>query len=134
MNIIRVDHLVLTVADLDATIAWYQAVLGMRQVTFGGGRHALAFGQQKINLHLAGHELEPKAHRPLPGSVDLCLVSATSLDDVQAHLRALGVPIESGPVARTGALGPITSVYLRDPDHNLIEVATYDADRSGSAG
>jgi catechol 2,3-dioxygenase-like lactoylglutathione lyase family enzyme len=96
-------------------------------VTFAGGRKALAFGRQKINLHVAGREFEPKADRPTPGSVDLCLIVSGALADVAAHLAACGVPIEEGPVARTGALGPIRSVYVRDPDRNLIEVSTYDA-------
>jgi Raf kinase inhibitor-like YbhB/YbcL family protein len=129
MRIIRADHLVLTVADVPATVGWYQQVLGMRHVTFADGRHALAFGQQKLNLHQAGRELEPKAARPLPGTADLCLISATTLSDVLAHLRACAVTVEQGPVARTGATGPITSLYVRDPDGNLIEIATYDAGR-----
>jgi catechol 2,3-dioxygenase-like lactoylglutathione lyase family enzyme len=99
-------------------------VLGMRHVTFAGDRHALTFGRQKLNLHQAGRELEPKAARPAPGSADLCLISAVPLTEVQAHLRDCGVRVEQGPVARTGATGPITSVYIRDPDDNLIEIAT----------
>jgi catechol 2,3-dioxygenase-like lactoylglutathione lyase family enzyme len=125
VRIERLDHLVLTVADVVATCAFYQAVLGMKTVTFGNGRKALVFGEQKINLHPAGREFEPKAERPTPGSADLCLIAATPLEAVAAHLTALGVDIEQGPVARTGALGPITSLYFRDPDGNLIEVATY---------
>lgn len=120
------DHLVLTVADLDATCAFYQRVLGMTAVTFAGGRRALAFGGQKINLHQAGAEFEPKAARPTPGSADLCLLVSGPIDAVLGHLEACGVAVEEGPVPRTGARGPITSVYLRDPDGNLIEVATYD--------
>ncbi len=126
VRIERLDHLVLTVADVEATCAFYQAVLGMETVTFGNGRKALVFGQQKINLHPAGREFEPKAERPTPGSADLCLITTTSLELVAAHLAARGVDIEEGPVARTGAVGPITSLYFRDPDGNLIEVATYD--------
>ena len=126
MLISHVDHLVLTVADIPRTLDWYQRVLGMRHVKFAGERHALAFGQQKLNLHQAGRELEPKAARPVPGSADLCLISARPLTEVQAHLHACDVRVEQGPVARTGATGPITSVYLRDPDGNLIEIATYD--------
>ena len=125
MPISRLDHLVLTVADLDRTLAFYTTVLGMTEVTFGGGRKALAFGDQKINLHAAGRELEPKAARPTPGSADLCFVLAGPLADFLAHLATLQVPVELGPVPRTGALGPITSVYFRDPDQNLIEVASY---------
>jgi catechol 2,3-dioxygenase-like lactoylglutathione lyase family enzyme len=125
MEILRLDHVVLTVADVAATCAFYERVLGMQIVTFAGGRKALSFGHQKINLHQAGREFEPKAARPTPGSADLCLVSKVPLDRVIAHLRSCGVPILEGPVQRTGAVGPITSVYFRDPDHNLIEVCNY---------
>ena len=117
------DHLVLTVASLDATTAWYRDVLGMRVETFGEGRTALVFGGEKINLHEAGSEFEPKAARPTPGSADLCFVAGTPLDEVIAHLDALDVAIEEGPVKRTGASGPILSVYVRDPDQNLIEIS-----------
>jgi catechol 2,3-dioxygenase-like lactoylglutathione lyase family enzyme len=127
IRIDRLDHLVLTVADVEATCAFYARVLGMAVVTFGEGRKALSFGRQKINLHQAGHEFEPKAQRPTPGSADLCLIAEGALADVQAHLAACGVAVEQGPVARTGALGPIRSVYFRDPDLNLIEVSTYTA-------
>ena len=127
MEIDRIDHVVMTVRDVDATCAFYARVLGMRVVTFAGGRKALAFGRQKINLHLAGREFEPKAAHPTPGSVDLCLIARGTLDDVEAQLRACGVAIVEGPVAKTGAIGPIRSVYFRDPDANLIEVSTYDA-------
>ncbi|GAA4512665.1 hypothetical protein GCM10023191_078740 [Actinoallomurus oryzae] len=129
MHIVRADHLVLTVRDIPATVEWYSTVLGMRPVTFGEGRQALTFGGQKLNLHQAGRELEPKAAHPAPGSADLCLISAVALADVQEHLRALAVPIELGPTARTGAAGPITSIYLRDPDENLVEISTYDSGR-----
>ena len=125
MRIDRLDHLVLTVADIDATVDFYTGVLGMTAVTFGAGRTALAFGRSKINLHRAGHEFEPKAARPTPGSADLCLISAGPLEQVIAELAGHGVPIEEGPVERTGATGPILSVYFRDPDQNLIEVSTY---------
>ena len=117
------DHLVLTVASLDATTAWYRDVLGMRVEIFGEGRTALVFGGEKINLHEAGKEFEPKALRPTPGSADLCFVSSTPLEAVIEHLGALGVPVEEGPVKRTGASGPILSVYVRDPDENLIEIS-----------
>ncbi|MDV0440521.1 VOC family protein [Xanthomonas sacchari] len=123
MQIDHLDHLVLTVADIDATCAFYAQVLGMRVVTFGEGRKALAFGQQKINLHRHGHEFDPKARAPTPGSADLCLLTATPLAQVVEELRAAAVPIEQGPVQRTGARGPILSVYIRDPDGNLIEIA-----------
>ncbi|GAB3365396.1 VOC family protein [Amycolatopsis echigonensis] len=125
MRIDRLDHLVLTVADLGATVDFYTRVLGMAEVTFGAGRKALAFGSSKINLHEAGHEFEPKADRPTPGSADLCLITADSLEQVVDDLAAHGVPIEEGPVDRTGATGPIRSVYFRDPDRNLIEVSVY---------
>ena len=125
MQIERLDHLVLTVADLEATVDFYSRVLGMRPETFGEGRRALRFGDQKINLHLAGHEFEPKAERPTPGSADLCFVTETPLEEVQRHLADAGVAIEEGPVNRTGAVGPIRSVYLRDPDGNLIEISNY---------
>jgi catechol 2,3-dioxygenase-like lactoylglutathione lyase family enzyme len=128
VRINRIDHLVLTVADLDQTMDFYVRVLGMEPVTFGAGRRALRFGRHKLNLHQAGRELEPRARRPTPGSADLCLVTRTPLDRVLGHLRAHGVPVEEGPVPRTGATGPITSVYFRDPDGNLVEVSTYDAE------
>lgn len=123
MKIDSLDHLVLTVADVEATCAFYQRVLGMEVVTFGAGRKALAFGAQKINLHQAGREFEPKAQRPTPGSADLCFITSVTLPQVQAHLTACGVTVAEGPVQRTGAQGPILSVYFRDPDLNLIEVS-----------
>jgi catechol 2,3-dioxygenase-like lactoylglutathione lyase family enzyme len=112
------DHLV-----LDATVRFYVEGLGMRLETFCEGRKALQFGNQKINLHIAGHEFEPKATQPTPGSADLCLVTDRPLAEVSQRLEALGCPIIEGPVPRTGATGPITSIYTRDPDGNLIEVA-----------
>ncbi|HWG23008.1 VOC family protein [Actinospica sp.] len=124
MRIDRLDHLVLTVADIATTVDFYTRVLGMDQVTFGAGRKALTFGTSKINLHLTGHEFEPKSHRPTPGSADLCLITTDPLDQVVDELAAHGVPIEEGPIERTGATGPIRSVYLRDPDLNLIEIST----------
>ncbi|MFA9441890.1 VOC family protein [Uliginosibacterium sp. sgz301328] len=125
MKIDRLDHLVLTVADIEATCRFYSDVLGMKVVTFGAGRTALTFGRQKINLHPAGGEFEPKAARPTPGSADLCLIATTPLANVIVELRERGVAIEEGPTPRTGATGPITSVYFRDPDGNLIEVSNY---------
>ncbi|MCB1542153.1 MAG: VOC family protein [Rhodoblastus sp.] len=125
IEIDRLDHLVLTVADIERTCAFYAQVLGMGVETFGAGRTALKFGAQKFNLHQAGREFEPKADRPAPGSADLCLIATTPLKKVVAHLQAKGVAIEEGPVARTGATGPILSVYFRDPDRNLIEVSNY---------
>ena len=123
MRVERLDHLVLTVADIDASCTFYQRVLGMQVVTFGQGRKALAFGQQKINLHRLGAEFEPKALRPTPGSADLCLIVSSPLVEVMAHLQRCDVAIEEGPVPRTGATGPLLSVYIRDPDRNLIELA-----------
>lgn len=123
MRIRGLDHLVLTVADIEATVEFYERVLGMARVTFGDGRTALAFGDQKLNLHPAGAELEPKAARPTPGSADLCFLAHDSVDAVLDELTALAVHVEEGPVERTGARGPIRSVYFRDPDGNLVEVA-----------
>jgi len=123
MRIDSLDHLVLTVADIDATCAFYRRALGMDLVTFAGGRKALAFGRQKINLHQHGREFEPKAERPTPGSGDLCFITATPISEIVAHLAAENVTIIDGPVRRTGATGPILSVYFRDPDGNLIEVS-----------
>lgn len=125
MEISGLDHLVLTARDIDATADFYERVLGMQRVEFGEGRIALAFGTQKINLHQAGKEFEPKADRPTPGSADLCFVTQTDLGEVVAHLGDCGIEIEEGPVSRTGARGPIISLYFRDPDLNLIEVANY---------
>lgn len=128
----RIDHLVLTCRDVAATIRFYTEVLAMTEVTFGAGRKALAFGRQKINLHAAGQPAQGPAGsvaaiaaRPTPGSADLCLVVAEAPAIVAAHLAACGVPVEEGPVTRTGALGPIESIYIRDPDGNLIELARY---------
>ncbi len=123
MRIDRLDHFVLTVADVAATCAFYRRVLGMAVVSFGDGRTALAFGQQKINLHARGREFEPKAAHPTPGAGDFCLITAMPLPEVEAHLRAEGVAVVEGPVLRTGASGPIESIYFRDPDGNLVEVA-----------
>ena len=121
----RIDHIVLTVFDVERTIEFYRRVLGMQPVTFGEGRRALAFGRQKLNLHQAGREFEPKAFKPVPGAIDLCFIASTPLEEVVAHLESCGVVIAEGPVEKTGALGPMTSVYFRDPDGNLIEVSNY---------
>ena len=129
----RLDHFVLTVRDLAATVDFYERGLGMRLVTFGAGRKALAFGRQKLNLHPAGREFEPKALKPTPGSIDLCFATESPLADVIAHLKACGVAIADGPVPKTGALGPMMSVYFRDPDGNLVEVSNYsEAPREGA--
>jgi len=123
----HIDHLVLTVRDVEATCAFYHRVLGMEVVTFEGGRKALKFGAQKFNLHQAGAEFEPKAVHPTPGSADLCLVVKPPLEITMTHLVACGVTVEVGPVIRTGAVGTIRSVYIRDPDGNLIELANYES-------
>jgi catechol 2,3-dioxygenase-like lactoylglutathione lyase family enzyme len=135
MKIERLDHWVLTVRDIDATVAFYERVLGMQPVTFGNGRRALAFGKQKINLHPAQAPLRPHAARPTPGSGDLCLITRAPIGEVIAELESAGVAIEEGPVPRTGAIGPITSVYFRDPDGNLIEISRYETQvRRGESG
>jgi catechol 2,3-dioxygenase-like lactoylglutathione lyase family enzyme len=128
MKIDAVDHLVLTVKDIDATCAFYGKVLGMNVVSFGEGRKALAFGSHKINLHQQGKEFDPKAHRPTPGSGDFCLITSVALPEVVAHLKACDVEVIEGPVKRTGAVGTLLSVYFRDPDLNLIEVSNYIRD------
>jgi catechol 2,3-dioxygenase-like lactoylglutathione lyase family enzyme len=125
VKIERLDHLVLTVADLQATCNFYRRVLGMEVVLFGDRRYALQFGQQKINLHQAGKEFEPKATHPTPGSADLCLITTTPLTEVMAHLQSCEVEIELGIVQRTGAMGAIASLYIRDPDGNLLEISNY---------
>ena len=125
MKVSRLDHLVLTVRDLDATVRFYTDVLGMEPVTFGAGRKALRFGNQKINLHQAGHEFEPKADKPTPGSADLCFIIEGSLEEAAERLTSLNVDIIEGPVERTGAVGELTSLYVRDPDLNLVEIAVY---------
>jgi catechol 2,3-dioxygenase-like lactoylglutathione lyase family enzyme len=123
MDIDHLDHLVLTVQDIEATCAFYTHVLGMHVTTFGGGRKALQFGSQKINLHEVGKEFEPKAWRPTPGSADLCFITRTPIAQVIEHARLFGVEVELGPVERTGARGYLISVYIRDPDQNLIEIS-----------
>lgn len=126
-TVTSLDHLVLTVADIEVSCGFYERVLGMQAQQFkpasGPARWALAFGQQKINLHQAGREFEPKAQHPTKGSADLCFLSETPLTAWQDHFEDLGVQIEEGPVHRTGATGPILSVYIRDPDQNLIEIS-----------
>jgi catechol 2,3-dioxygenase-like lactoylglutathione lyase family enzyme len=119
----HLDHLVLTTADEKACVHFYVDLLGMRLETFGSGRKAFLFGNQKINLHVKGHEFEPKAHTPVPGALDLCFIASKPLDEVIAELKGKSVSILEGPVMRTGATGPIRSIYLRDPDLNLIEIS-----------
>jgi catechol 2,3-dioxygenase-like lactoylglutathione lyase family enzyme len=130
MKIERIDHIVLTAFDVDRTIDFYSRVMGMEPITFAGGRRGLAFGEQKINLHQAGREFEPKALKPAPGSLDLCFITETPLEDVIARLKENGIVLVDGPVPKTGALGPMMSVYFRDPDGNLIEVSNYPAHKS----
>jgi catechol 2,3-dioxygenase-like lactoylglutathione lyase family enzyme len=125
MKLDRFDHLVLTVRDIEATIAFYTRVLGMQAITFDDNRKALHFGDQKINLHQVGKEFEPKADKPTPGSADLCFITDIPVQEVIDHFAACQVQIVEGPVKRTGALGAMESVYLRDPDGNLIEVSNY---------
>jgi catechol 2,3-dioxygenase-like lactoylglutathione lyase family enzyme len=129
MRIDRLDHFVLTVADIERSCDFYARVLGMEITTFGSGRKALRFGSQKINLHEAGREFEPKAHEPTPGSADFCLITDTPIESVVRHLDQLDIPIEEGPVLRTGTSGSILSVYIRDPDRNLVELSNSTAGR-----
>ena len=126
-DIDRIDHVVLNCRDVDATTEWYVRVLGMRREVFGEGRVALAFGNQKLNLRPSGAQDWETGAVDAPGSLDLCFIAEKSPDEIGAHLRACGVQITNGPVAKTGAMGPMTSHYCRDPDGNLIEVASYSA-------
>ena len=125
VRVASLDHLVLTVQDIPRAIKFYVEVLGMQEVTFGDNRKALTYGQQKINLHKFGKEFEPKAASPLPGSADLCFIIDGALEDFMEHLNYNNIEILQGPVARNGALGAIKSVYIRDPDQNLIELSSY---------
>ena len=125
MKIDRLDHLVLTVASIERACEFYSRVLGFDVVTFLGGRKALQFDQQKINLHEVGKEFEPKALKPTAGSGDLCFIASTPLEEIIRELRDANVAIEIGPVDRTGAIGQLRSVYVRDPDQNLIEISNY---------
>jgi catechol 2,3-dioxygenase-like lactoylglutathione lyase family enzyme len=125
MKITLIDHIVLTVADIERTVEFYCGALGMQKEVFDNGRVALRFGDQKINLHQAGLEFEPKARCPIPGSADLCFITPDGLEQAIAEIRALGIFIEEGPVDRIGARGLMRSLYFRDPDGNLIEVASY---------
>lgn len=125
MNIKGIDHLVLTVKDIEVTCEFYSSVMCMKVETFGEGRIALKFGNQKINLHQYGKEFEPKAIRPTPGSVDLCFITDTPIEQIVESLEKHWITIVEGPIERTGAMGRIYSVYFRDPDLNLIEVSNY---------
>ena len=130
LEIDRIDHIVLNVADVQASAAWYARVLGMEREVFDsrtGPRVAVKFGRQKINLRPMDASVEDweTGHNPIPGVQDLCFVVAVSGEDIAAHLRECGVTILDGPAPKYGALGPITSVYCRDPDGNLIEISTY---------
>ena len=125
MKIDAIDHIVLTVKDIDKTCEFYSKVMGMDAVTFGKGRKALSFGSQKINLQLLGRESALRAEKPTPGSADVCFITSMSLTDVIAHLEHCGVKAIGGPVERNGARGPMMSVYFRDPDMNLVEVSNY---------
>ncbi|ENG1129346.1 VOC family protein [Salmonella enterica subsp. enterica serovar Anatum] len=125
MIIDRIDHLVLTVSDISTTIRFYEEVLGFSAVTFKQNRKALIFGAQKINLHQQEMEFEPKASRPTPGSADLCFITSAPINDVVSEILQAGIPIVEGPVERTGATGEIMSIYIRDPDGNLIEISQY---------
>ena len=123
MKIKSIDHIVLTVSDITQTCRFYTKILGMEEITFSNNRKALKFGSQKINLHLKGHEFDPKAKRPTPGSADICLIVETSLHEVINRLRKYGIQIEEGPLERTGAQRSLISIYIRDPDGNLVELS-----------
>ncbi len=123
MRINNIDHLVITVHNLDETVAFYTRVLGMEAVSFAEGRQALVFGAQKINLHKAGEEIRPHAQNAIPGSADLCFITETPMQQVMSHLAFCNVTILEGPVNRSGATGPLLSVYINDPDNNLIEIS-----------
>ena len=125
MQIERIDHLVLTVKNIEASCAFYTKVLGMKEVTFQSGRKAVRFGNQRLNFHEYGKEFDPKALRPVPGSADLCFITPDPIVQIMSHLEICGVKIIEGPLERTGALGPMISIYIRDPDQNLIEISAY---------
>ena len=125
MKVSHLDHLVLTVADIEISCQFYQSALNFEVITFGENRKALKFGNQKINLHQVGKEFEPKALHPTAGSADLCFIAETPLEEVIAHLQTQNIDIIEGPIERTGAMGKILSIYLRDPDQNLIEISNY---------
>ena len=132
MQINRIDHLVITVADIERTVDFYQRVLGLQRIEFAGGRVALRCGAQKINLHQLGSEFEPKAQQVKAGSADLCFIADTPINEAIAHIRQQGVDLIDGPVERSGANGAIVSLYLRDPDGNLIEISNYVTDENST--
>ncbi|XVH32579.1 VOC family protein [Haloferacaceae archaeon DSL9] len=134
MEILGIDHLVVTVSDLDRTCEFYERVLGADPVTFDGGRRGLRVGDQKINLHLAGREYEPKAAVAEPGTDDFCVLTSTPIETVVDHLRDEGVDLVAGPVDKVGARGPLRSVYFRDPDGNLVEIGEFREIGEGGAG
>ncbi len=125
INITQLDHLVLTVKSIEITCKFYENILGMDVIEFGDNRKALKFGNQKLNLHEVGKEFEPKANKPTSGAIDLCLISDTSIEIILSHLNHHNICIEEGPTERTGATGIINSIYIRDPDKNLIEISNY---------
>lgn len=126
MNVVYLDHLVITVDDISTTVDFYESILGMKKTVFANNRVALLFGNQKINLHPKGGEFEPKAQNPIPGSADLCFIINTPIENAIEHLHKHHIHLIEGPVTRTGATGPIKSVYFRDPDGNLIEISNYE--------
>ncbi|MGB3750386.1 MAG: VOC family protein [Arcobacteraceae bacterium] len=126
MKIISIDHIVLTVKDINITIQFYENIMNMGKEEFGDGRVALKFGNQKINLHEYKNEFEPKATIPLAGSENLCFITETKLEEAISHVKSKGIDILEGPIKRTGAVGPILSFYFRDPDGNLIEISNYE--------
>lgn len=130
----QVDHLVLTVTDVDRAVEFYEQILGMTPVELPEGRRAVRFGNQTIKLHGASELVQPTATHPVPGSANLCFITRQPLSEVQENLRANEVRIEEGPVSRTGSVGPITSLYLRDPDGNLLEIARYDDEAAAEEG
>ena len=124
VHVDQIDHIVLTVQNIEKSCSFYAKVLGMEVIEFAGHRKALRFGNQKINLHEVNHEFEPKAQNPKPGAIDLCLLTSQDIDRTMAHLQQHNIQIIEGPVRRTGATGPLVSLYFRDPDGNLLELAT----------
>ncbi len=125
MKVKKIDHLVLTTNDIEQTINFYTTILGMELIFIEDERKALRFGKQKINLHKAGQEISPHARHPMPGSTDLCFITETSIEQVVEHLNSCGITILNGPTKRIGATGPLLSIYIQDPDGNLIEISNH---------